>query len=139
MRQRVQQNVDAGLIALDRERVEVLRVGGLLLEGVAEIGIVRDEDHHVTLLVIDGASFGRRTVLAALGRASTHPSPRTDGRNLDHPLHIELLMEERMVEWHINDWKFGCWQRLTDLARPHLPRPRAPEIIGPEEAAFQQV
>src|SRR5204863_3391008 len=89
--------------------------------------------------VIDRASFGRRTVVAALGGASTHASPRTDGRNLDDPLHIELLMEERMVEWHINDRKFGWWQRLADFARPHLPRPAAPEIIGPEEAAFQQV
>ena len=44
-----------------------------------------------------------------------------------------------MVERELDDRILRRRQHLANLALPDLPRVAAPEIVGPEEAALQQV
>ena len=128
------------LIALDREGVEVLRVVGFALEGVAEVGVVRHEDHHVAVLVEDRAGV-QASALSAPRSDVPPPMPRhspIDGIWMTR-LTSNCWWNIGWRERHVDDRVFRGRQRLADLARPHVPRPGAPEVVGPQEAALQQV
>src|SRR6185436_1428652 len=71
--QRVQNHVDADRIAVGREVIEVVAVLAFAFERVTEVGVVRDEDDHVTLLVEDGPRMRCRAQGAALGGPPAEP------------------------------------------------------------------
>src|SRR3989442_2342070 len=66
MRHRINQRVDAERVAETREPVEVRAVFAFALEGVAVIGIVRDEHHQMGFVVKDRAGVWLPAVGAAL-------------------------------------------------------------------------
>src|SRR6476619_4728560 len=53
VRQRVEQGVDPERVAVHGELVEVARVVSLALEGVAEVGVVRDENDQPAVRIGD--------------------------------------------------------------------------------------
>ena len=75
MRQGIEDGVDAESVAGTGEPVEVRAALALALEGVAVIGVVRDEHHQMSAMVEDRAGVRLPAVGAALGglEAATEP------------------------------------------------------------------
>ena len=48
-------------------------------------------------------------------------------------------MEQRMIDRQIDDRKRVRRQHLADLVFPHLPGILAPEVVGPEKPAAEEV
>src|SRR5262245_1792759 len=112
MRQRVQHGIDAERVAIRTEIHEVRRIVALALPRIAEIRVVRHQDNQPALLVNDGARMRGCTVGAAL-RGSPRAEEEIDRGNLRDLLDLELRVEQRMVERHIEDGKFGRRQCLA--------------------------
>src|SRR5262245_35910489 len=99
--QRVQNYVDADRVAVRREVIEVVAVLAFALERVAEVGVVRDEDDHVPLLVEDGARVRRRAERAALRGAAAEPE--ADRGDLREVFDVVERVKERVVERQVDD------------------------------------
>ena len=54
-------------------------------------------------------------------------------------LHLELRVEQRVVRRQLDDRVLVGREHAAQLRFPPLPRVVAPEVVGPEEAALQQV
>src|SRR6476659_3326951 len=81
VRQRVEEDVDTDGVAGGGELVEVPVIVAFTFERIAEIGVVRHEDEHVSLLIADGARVRHGAVGAALRRAAARALPEADRRN----------------------------------------------------------
>ena len=64
MRHRIQEDVDRKGIAVDGKPQEVIRIVTLALPRIPDVGIVRDERHHVVLRIEYAACMRDRTVAA---------------------------------------------------------------------------
>src|SRR5512139_4057452 len=77
---------------------------------------------------------------AALGRLpATRHTPELNVSDLGHPLHDELRLKDRIVQRDVLNGELLQWQHLAELVRPLLPGKRSPEVVHPEEPAFEQI
>jgi hypothetical protein len=65
--------------------------------------------------------------------------PVADAGDLLEALDRKYLMEDRVVERQFDDRKGRRRQRLAQLVLPHIPGVLAPEIVGPQKPAAQQI
>jgi hypothetical protein len=100
---------------------------------------VRHQHHDAALLIDDRPRVRLGAVLIPLRRAAAAAQPESDRCNLRHAADVEDGTEERMVLRQVLRGVLRRRQRLADLLRPHFPGVLAPEVIGPEKAALQQV
>ena len=109
VRQRVEQHVDPERVAVHGELVEVARVVSFALEGVAEIGVVRDENDQPAVLIGDTTCVRLGAVRAAFGGVAG-AGPIVDRRDLDDAGNLELHVKDRMVLRQVDD-RVSCGGR----------------------------
>src|SRR6267143_5684910 len=139
VRQRVEEDVDTDGVPGARELIEVPVVVAFAFERIAEVGVVRHEDEHVSLLIADGAGVRHGAVGAALRRAAAGAQPEVDRRDLRQLPNVVKDVKDRMIRRHVGERELTGRQRLPDLVFPVRPRILPPEIVGPQEAAADQV
>ena len=108
-------------------------------ERIAEVGVVRHEDEHVSLRIADGARVRYGAVGAALRRAAAGAQPEVDRRDLRQLPDIVEDMKDGMIRRHVEEREFPGWQRLPDLVFPVRPRILPPEIVCPQKTAAHEV
>src|SRR6267143_4912612 len=139
VRQRVEEDIDTDGVPGGGELIEVSVVVALAFERIAEVGVVRHEDEHVSLLIADGARVRHGAVGAALRRAAAGAQPEVDRRDLRQLPNVVEDMKDRMIRRHVEKWEFPGWQRFPDLIFPVRPRVLPPEIVCPQETAANEV
>src|SRR5262245_17714517 len=92
------------------------------------------------LLVANDAEVDDFTVGSTLGGfLSTASPPELDIGDLRDLLHFEQTVQHRIVEPHVFDRVFRWRQYSGDLGLPLFPRRRPPEVVSPQEPAFEEV
>src|SRR2546428_1052556 len=79
------------------------------------------------------------TVAKALGGLAARPHPEADRRDLRKLADLVEHVKNRMIELEIPDRILAGGKRFAELGDPRIPRVLAPEIIGPQETALEQV
>src|SRR5439155_9794890 len=122
VRQRVEEDIDTDGVSGGGELIEVSVVVAFAFERIAEVGVVRHEDEHVSLRIADGARVRYGAVGAALRRAAAGAQPEVDRRDLRQLPDIVEDMKDGMIRRHVEEREFPGWQRLPDLVFPVRPR-----------------
>ena len=101
---------------------------------------MRHGDEDPALRVDNGSEVRLGAVVPTFrGRRAARTPPEADVGDLRDFPDVEERLEERVIERQVDDGVLRRRQHPADLGGPVFPRPRAPEVVNPEEPAFQQV
>ena len=131
MRHRVEHDVDAHRVRLQRKAKEILVLFRFALPAIRDVRVVGHEHHETTVVVEDAAKVRLGGLEASLGCASPAGAPPImNRRNLrDLADRIEGT-EDDVVERHIDDGIVVLGKHFVDLTLPVLPCGLAPEIVN---------
>ena len=127
MAHRIDDDVHADFVSHEPVLSRVARIVNPL-PGIAQVTVACHKDHQPAVFVFDSHVMRRNPAL--LVRHSMNQ--RCDSGNLDHLVHIEIAVEDRLREWQILDLVLG--KNHSDLFAGVLPFVLAMKVVKKKKA-----